>query len=70
MDLIQKLIDLGVRANDLWFYSKLGDRLETYEGFYLMDSYPWQVTEYGTLQSLVDYAEKNRDQKFSLSFWI
>ena len=71
MKLIQKLMDLGVRVNlskDQWF--RLGTRLETYKGFCLISNKAWQITAYGTLASMISYAEENKGQQLSLSFWI
>ena len=73
MKLIQKLMDLGVRVNlskDQWFFLRLGTRLETYKGFCLISNKAWQVTTYGTLASMISYAEENKGQQLSLSFWI
>lgn len=69
-DLIQKLNDLGVTANDHWFYVRLGNRLNSYAGFCLVNSWPWQVTAYGTLHDMVSHAQENREQQLSLTFWM
>jgi hypothetical protein len=69
-NLIQRLSDLGVTNEDHWFYVRLGNRLNSYAGFCLVNSWPWQVTTYGTLHDMVDYAQSNKEQGLSLSFWM
>ncbi len=68
---LQQLEELGVKLGSSYtpgsrLLSQLGDRLDTYENFFLMDSWPWQVSPYGTLQFMIDYVKAHPDQQLSL----
>ena len=71
MNWIHQLRELGVELSESYtpgsvLLSQLGDRLETYEHFFLMDSWPKQVSPYGTLQVMIDYVNAHPAQKLSL----
>ena len=68
---LHQLKELGVELGESYapgsrLLSQLGDRLDTYEHFFLMDSWPKQVSPYGTLQVMIDYARAHADQQLSL----
>ncbi len=70
MELLQQLRELGVKLSssyspDFRSLSQLGNKLDTYEYFYLSCS-GYQVNEYGTLHDMIEYAKAHPDQKLSL----
>ena len=71
MELIQELKELGVQLSESYtsgsvLLLQLGDRLETYEHFFMMNSWPWPVNSHGTLQAMIDYAKAHPEQQLSL----
>jgi len=75
MEMLEKLRTLGVRVSDnvLPFCERLVSqgpgRLTEYEGFFLLNEYPSQVTDYGTLEDCVAYATEHKDEGLSLCYW-
>jgi len=71
MEQLHQLRELGVELGESYnsgsvLLSQLGNRLEAYEHFFLMDSWPKQVSPYGTLQVMIDYVKAHPAQQLSL----